>query len=153
MKTQRHEWVTTAKSSFFFFGLPELLKQASWYRERERHTHRDTERVSHSVLELLGGCCFCSFLFLFLVLMKLSNLSLLVSLTRRSKQCRRKLGGSGVGREGKWSEVKRGEEREGKGSVCQSENFWFLQTQRGGFKTPPLSKCICQFFLATVFKL
>jgi hypothetical protein len=39
-----------------------------------------------------------------------------------------------VGWEGKWREVKRGkgrEGREGKGSVCQSENFWFLQTQRG----------------------
>jgi hypothetical protein len=54
--------------------------------------------------------------------MKLSNLSLLlVSLTRRSKQGRRKW--EGKGREGKGGEGSEGKGREGKESVCQSANF------------------------------
>jgi hypothetical protein len=93
----------------------------------------------------LGGCCwFCSFLFSFFgfdeIVQPLSFL--LVSLTRRSKQARRKPGGSGVGREGKGRE-----EREGKGrGVFVSLKTSDFSKLRGGFQ-------ICQSFLATGLKL
>jgi hypothetical protein len=113
------------KSSFFLIFKPELLRQASWYtdRERETHTQTHTQRVSHSVLELLGGCCwFCSFLFSFFgfdeIVQPLSFL--LVSLTRRSKQGRRKPGGSGVGREVKGSEEREGKRGKGREGECLS---------------------------------
>ncbi len=50
-------------SPVFFFSKPELLRQAKLVHKTERDT--DTQRVSHSVLELLGGCWFCSFLLSF----------------------------------------------------------------------------------------
>jgi hypothetical protein len=89
----------------------------------------------------LGGCCFCSFLFLFFGFDEIVQpLSLLVSLTRRSKQGRRKPGGSGKGRERKGREGRGGEGREGKrgegrGGKGREERGVFV---REGFQKLPL---------------
>ncbi len=156
MKTQRHEWVKLLLPSSSFFLFIFKASQSSWGKQAgtQRERHRERVSVIHSVLELFVGWVLLLLLFFFFLFWVWWNCptSLFLSVWQwRSKQSRRKPGGSGVGREGKRGkgregEGKRGEgregKREGKGSVCQSENFWFL---RGVSKLPPLSVYLSNF--------